>query len=192
MVHRLSSTRPCLCIWYVFAAGDRCNGGSGRDVSNVSYPRSARSAPTSQKLGPARPARPRRTRQAQGQSRRQLRHHRPAPLTSATGPGDHSGVMSENNTRARPTGWTLSVSQAKLDRGVNRGSEGQRQIPARRTAGSIGWMLLSKRGCGDGACADRRPAGRGGPRGGHRHHHRHRPEHRYVAARRPATHLASR
>jgi len=26
-----------LCIWYVFVAGDRCNGGSGRDVSNVSY-----------------------------------------------------------------------------------------------------------------------------------------------------------
>ncbi len=31
--------------------------------------------------------------------------------------------MSENNTRARPTGWTLSVSQAKLDREVNRGSK---------------------------------------------------------------------
>ncbi len=31
--------------------------------------------------------------------------------------------MSENNTRAGPTGWTLSVSQAKLDREVNRGSK---------------------------------------------------------------------
>jgi len=29
--------QPRLCIWYVFAAGYRCDGGSGRDVSNVSY-----------------------------------------------------------------------------------------------------------------------------------------------------------
>ncbi len=54
--------------------------------------------------------------------------------------------MSENNTRAGPAGWTLSVWQAKLDRGSTAARQANAKSPARRTGGSSGWMLLSKRG----------------------------------------------